>query len=226
MPDATLKSESGWRWWVGVLAGPVATILLGIGVLKWLGEAITGKTIAVVVGITLWSVAMVVTVYLLLKRELHRAVDQLRGRVFDMGLPDTGSLSADPRQAASRLYVEMRTPTFRSRGDQKVTAEFWVGTHERLPEDTKLVRWSVKFTLAGYPLDEWRFEKRDITLQSVGRTQLYPNPEVPAPKAFLAADLKGQLDITCEVFLLVRVSGLPDQVKVNEIPATQICRVQ
>lgn len=241
-PSEESVAKNGEPWWKWA-AGLAVTILVSMGFFGWLGDqlkahgqALLGATL-VALGSVLreaaWPVAAALVLYWLLGRQIRRALAE-RGGTFRggtiSGLPDTGLRPGDLNWALPHdiLYVEMRLPTFRRSVDLKFTAEFWVGTHQRLPEGTQIVEWSLKFNLGGKAPDEWTFKKKDIDLQSVGCTQLYPAPEIFIGDIVLGTPEQQhlQLPVSCEVFLLVRVPGTPGEVKLNDTVPTQICRVQ
>ncbi len=232
--------DTGWRWWTKLVLAPLVAVLINMGLFQVLASELRthGQTIAAALSTALGAAAVPLAtglvVYWLLKRQLLRAVAELRcgtlvsGNTFS-GWLDTGLRPGDLNWAAPHevLYVELRGPTFRASTDLRLAAQIWVGTHQRLPEGTTLVEWSVKFNLRGHALEEWTYKKRDITLNTVGLTQLYPDPELFVGDVFLGpAEQRLQLPLSCEVFLLVRVPGVLGDVKLNEGLPTQICRVQ
>lgn len=235
-PDVAVSREAPWRWWAGILV----SALTGTDLFRWLGEVLKQQTeplgtalVAVAQSLkpAAWPAASAFALYWALDRRLRRAapsppVMRFEGH-FDPGPPRDEINWSIPSHI---FYAEMILPTLRASTDGKLTAEFRIGTHQRVPEGTRVVKWSVKFNVNGQVLPEWVYERHDVQLQSVATTKLYPTPEVLVGSAVTGmslAELKAQqLPVSCEVFALVRVPELTHDVKFNEALSPQVCRIQ
>lgn len=232
-----MPREASWKWWAGIIVSALA----GTDFFRWIGDHLKQRfdllgTVLVSVAQSLkpgaWPVASAVALYWFLDRRLRQAeatsagaAARLEGTIDDKGIPASEPNWAAPTQV---FFMEMTGPTLRSSKDKKLTAEFYIGTHQRLPEGTRVVKWTVRFNLGGMLLPAWTFETRDIELHAVGRTKLFPAPELSAHEFFSEKlrDPHQQISVSCEFFALIRVPGLTHEVKFNEGSWAQVCRVE